>query len=207
MKFYLSSYKLGDEIGQLKRLIPIGNHRVAYISNALDFSNDLEHRRQSEQDGLKQLEAVGLEPEVLDLRSYFNQQDLLAKKLTNFGVIWVRGGNVFVLRQDMKLSGLDNILKKWASSNYPILYGGYSAGVCVLGPTLRGMELVDDINVRPYGSKTKIVWEGLGIINYVIVPHYKSKYPESKNVDKTIRYLIDNKILFKAIRDGEVIIE
>jgi len=89
MKFYLSSYKLGNEIGKLKRLIPMGNHRVAYISNALDFSNDLEHRRQSEQDGLKQLEAVGLEPEVLDLRSYFNQQDLLAKKLTNFGVMWV----------------------------------------------------------------------------------------------------------------------
>ena len=37
MKYYLSSYKIGNEIEKLKDLIP-SNKRTAYISNALDFS-------------------------------------------------------------------------------------------------------------------------------------------------------------------------
>jgi len=36
----------------------------------------------------------------------------------------------------MKLSGLDEILKDLLKKEN-ILYGGYSAGVCVLAPTLR----------------------------------------------------------------------
>ena len=45
MKFYLSSYKLGNEIAKLKELIPAENKKVAYISNALDFSDDLARRK------------------------------------------------------------------------------------------------------------------------------------------------------------------
>jgi dipeptidase E len=49
-------------------------------------------------------------------------------------------------------------------------------------------------------------WQGLNILDYVIAPHYKSDHRESEDMDKAVEYMIDNKILFEALRDGEVII-
>ncbi len=206
MKFYLSSYQIGNEIEKLKSLIPKGNKKVAYISNALDFSNDLEKRKKGELFDIKQLSAVGLKVEKLDLRDYFNQPKKLKEDIAKFGVIWVRGGNVFVLRQAMKLSGFDNLLISLAKSNKDLLYGGYSAGICVLTPSLKGLELVDDIDHRPYKQQVDLIWEGLDIINYAIVPHYKSDHPESEAVNNVVRYYQKHKTSFKVIRDGEVIV-
>ncbi len=205
MKFYLSSYKIGNEIEKLKALIPVNNKKTAYISNALDFSSDVERRKQSEQSDIEQLKRFGLDVELLDLRNYFDKKSELMQRITDFGVIWVRGGNCFVLRQAMKLSGFDVVLKDLIKKD-DILYGGYSAGVCVLAPTLRGMELVDDPNVRPYESQKETIWDGVGILNYSVAPHYKSDHPESGKVDEAVEYMIKNKIPLKTLRDGEVII-
>ncbi len=204
MKFYLSSYKLGTEIGKLKLMLP-DNKKTAYISNALDFSNDPERRKQSEESDIEQLKQLGLKPEPLDLRDYFGKKEELKNKLNEFGIIWVRGGNCFVLRRAMKLSGLDSILKDLAGQNINILYGGYSAGTCILGQTLEGLNFVDDPDVNPYDNKEPI-WDGIGILDYTIVPHYKSDHPESKKIDEALEHMGKNKIPFKALRDGEVII-
>jgi dipeptidase E len=205
MKFYLSSYKLGDRTAELKDMIVDLNKKTAYISNALDFSSDLERREKSEAADIADLKSVGMEIEKVDLRDYFGKQAKLEEKLNEYNIIWVRGGNVFVLRQAMKLSGFDEIMIKLLKKD-DVVYGGYSAGVCVLAPTLKGIDLVDDPNVRPYPEQTKTIWEGLSILDYAVVPHYSSDHTESDAVNNVIKYMIDNKILFKAIRDGEVII-
>lgn len=204
MKFYLSSYKLGNEIDTLKALIPT-NKKTAFISNALDFSSDLERRKKSEQSDIDDLVGVGLDVELVDLREYFGRQDELEKKLSGYGVIWVRGGNVFVLREAMKRSGFDAILKRLVQKD-GILYGGYSAGVCVLAPTLRGIELVDDANVKPYGDDIETIFEGLNIIDYSIVPHYQSNHPESEKMETVVEYMKKNGIPFKTLKDGEAIV-
>lgn len=204
MKFYLSSYKLGNEIDKLKELIPI-NKKTAFISNALDFSNDLDRRKKSEQSDIDELSAVGFYVELVDLRDYFDHQDELEKKLREFGVIWVRGGNVFVLREAMKRSGFDVVLKHLVQKD-ELLYGGYSAGVCVLAPTLRGIDLVDDSNVKPYGDDSETIFEGLNIIDYSIVPHYQSNHPESEKMEMVVDYMRKNEIPFKTLKDGEVIV-
>ncbi len=205
MKFYLSSYKLGNELNKLKELLPAENKKTAYISNALDFSDDLERRKKSEQSDIEQLEELGLDIEIVDLRDYFNKQSELEEKISEFGVIWVRGGNLFVLRKAMRLSGFDNILEKLVEKDN-ILYGGYSAGVCVLAPTLKGMDLLDDPNVKPYKDQSEIIWDGLGILNYSVIPHYQSDHAESESAEKAVEYMIENKLLFKVLKDGEVII-
>ncbi len=205
MKFYLSSYRLGDRIGELKDMVSGLNKKTAYISNALDFSLDQERREKSEAVDIADLEAVGLEIEKVDLRDYFGKQAELETKLNNYSVIWVRGGNVFVLRQAMKLSGFDEVMKSLLPKK-DILYGAYSAGVCVLAPTLKGFELVDDPNIHPYSQLTDTIWEGLGILDYSVVPHYISDHAESDAVNNVIKYMVDNKISHKAISDGEVIV-
>src|SRR5262245_1109854 len=129
MRFYLSSYKLGDAIEKLKALLPRANKKIAYISNALDWSNDFERRKRGEREDIEQLQALGpgLEIEKLDLRGYFGNQEGLKLKLLTFGTIWVCGGNAFVLRQAMKLSGFDRILQELSATGVDMLYGGYSA--------------------------------------------------------------------------------
>jgi hypothetical protein len=57
---------------ELKALLAKTNKKLAYISNALDWSRDFERRQKGEQSDLKQLEALGarLGIESIDLREY-----------------------------------------------------------------------------------------------------------------------------------------
>jgi dipeptidase E len=205
MKFYLSSYKIGDHEDDFKKMISPTNMKTAYIPNALDFTDDLERRKESEENDMNDLRKFGLNVERTDLKEYFNQKEKLKEKILGYGVIWVRGGNTFVLRQAMKISGFDEILFE-IQKNDNLVYGGYSAGICVLGPSLKGLEIVDDANVFPYKEIKNIAWEGVGILNYSIVPHYRSDHPESEGAEKVVEFMIKEKILFKTLKDGEVII-
>ena len=201
MKFYLSSSRLGNSVAKLRRMMS-ENKKTGLILNALDCTN-IDQRKVKEK--IKALNLAGLEPEILDLEMYFGKQKELEKRLAGLGAVWVNGGNAFVLRQAMKLSGFDKIFNKLLRRK-DFLYGGYSAGICVLAKDLHGLEIMDDPKQRPYGKKCKVIWEGLGFLDYMILPHYNSEHPESKLVTKTVQYFIDNKLLFRALRDGEVII-
>ncbi|QWI73031.1 Type 1 glutamine amidotransferase-like domain-containing protein (plasmid) [Bacillus mycoides] len=206
MKFYLSSLKIGNEGQKLKEITKRGNKKVAYINNALDFTTDLKKKDQSDATEIADLEKLGFLVDILDLKQYFHNSEELKEKLDNYDVLWVRGGNTFVLAQAMRLSGFDEILKMYFKNAKDILYGGYSAGICILGPTLKGVHLADDPYQKPYGEEYPIIWEGLNILDYVFAPHYKSDNKEFEDIYKSIEYMIDNKMHFKALRDGEVII-
>lgn len=205
MKLYLSSFKFGNEPEKLVALAS-SNKKIAVIPNALDFSTDIVRRQESMQKEIDGLKSLGFEPEILDLRDYFGKKDLLKEKMGEFGGVWVRGGNVFVLRKAYKESGFDEWLIS-QKDNKELLYAGYSAGVCVLTPSLKGLELVDDINISPDGYKPDIVWEGLGLINYAFAPHYHSNHPESESINTVVDYYIKNGIEYKALHDGEVTIQ
>ncbi|HEY4503039.1 MAG TPA: Type 1 glutamine amidotransferase-like domain-containing protein [Candidatus Paceibacterota bacterium] len=203
MKFYLSSYELGNEIEKLKKLIPKG--RIGYIPNARDFTGaDPERRERRNKNDMQSLRELGLEIEMINLRDYFGKQSELKKKLEELGAIFISGGNVFVLRQAMKLSGLDEILKELRDDS-DFLFAGYSAAGCVLAPSLKGMELVDPLDT-PYSEQKEIIWDGLGFVDFRFMPHWDSNHPESSDIDKEITYCKENNIPYKAIRDGEVII-
>ena len=137
--------------------------------------------------------------------SYFGREKALKEKLSTFGAIWVSGGNSFVLRQAMRLSGFDNLFPDLIARK-EFIYGGYSAGICILSDTLKPIDLVDDPYNFPYEGIRQPIYEGLGVFNYCFLPHHDSDHPESKMVDQEIQRCIKNKWLFKAIKDGEVII-
>ena len=207
MKFYLSSYKIGNEefVEKLKGLVSL-NKKVVYIPNALDFSKDLKERQESEKNDIAQLKNIGFVPKRIDLKNYFGQKDKLEKEIREVGFIWVRGGNVFVLNQAMRLSGFDKILKKLIKEKSKIVYGGYSAGVCVLGKTLKYLDLVDDAKVFPYRQIKRNSWRGLGIIDFTIIPHQQSNHPEAKMVEKVVEEYKKSDLLFKTLKDGQVLI-
>jgi dipeptidase E len=203
MKFYLSSYRLGSESAKLLALLPPSKQRMLIIPNARD--NDMASRPAREERESQALQELGIETAILDLQDYFGHAEELEKLIAQFGGLWVLGGNTFVLRQAMKLSGLDILFQKMHADNSDFLYAGYSAGCCVLAPTLRGLDIVDDPRLKPYGDY-ETIWEGLNLIPYSIAPHYKSEHPESAEVDREVDYLEKNNLPYKTLRDGEVLL-
>lgn len=205
MRFYLSSYKLGNEQKKLVGLMPREKKKIGYIPNALDFSSaDPERREVGIRKEINELNTLGLEAELLDLRNYFGESERLKERLRELGGVFVRGGNTYILRQAMKLSGFDELIKEKINEDF--LYSGYSAGVCILAKDLRPLKIVDDPTDFPYEEIKEPIWEGLGFLDYMILPHYDSDHPESKRIDEEIKFYKENNIPFKPLRDGEVII-
>lgn len=204
MKFYLSSFKFGKEKDQLKHLAPKG--KIAIIPNALDFREaDDERTARSLDNKLERLGELGLKPQVLDLKDYFGREDDLKKIIEDIGAVFVLGGNVFVLRQAMKLSGLDTILTM-LRYDPDFLYAGYSAAGCVLAPSLEPYKVVGDATVTPYPQLQEVIWEGLGFVDFAFMPHWDSDHPETQAIDRGIEYCREHGIDYKALRDGEVLI-
>jgi dipeptidase E len=175
---------------------------LGFVPNAMDHVDD-EARESSNSRSFAEVRDVGINVEVLDLREYFGAPHDLRARLRQLSGVWVRGGNTFVLRQAMHLSGFDAVLTDLVGADF--LYSGYSAGVCVLAPSLEGLQHVDDATVRPYGD-ADVIWTGLGILDYLILPHYKSDHPESGAIDTEVAYCIEHGIPIRTLRDGEVIV-
>lgn len=206
MKFYLSSFRIGTESNRLLEITAGSERRVGIISNALDYFNDIEERKRIEGNDIADLETLGFQVEKLDLRDYFGRPNELKERVDTYDVVWVTGGNTFVLRQAMYLSGFDKIIKGLFEDKVKLVYGGFSAGICVLSSKLNGIHLVDDPNEKVYSCNNEPIWEGLDILNYLIVPHYRSSHFESEAIENVVQYMIENKLLFKVLRDGEVIV-
>lgn len=206
MKFYLSSYRLGSELNSLRELVRATTGPFGYVPNALDFTDaDPKRKQQHIERELGELEGLGINVELLDLRVFFGRESELDAHLRRLGGVYVCGGNSFVLRQAMHISGFDVSLRAMITRS-DFLYAGYSAGVCVLGPTMRAYAIVDDPMDMPYSHLHDQIWEGLGILSFTYLPHYHSDHADSPNIDKEIQHCIEHKILFKAYRDGEVLI-
>ena len=179
-----------------------GARRVGVVRNALDFSSDIERLERSGLQEFDDLQAIGLEPQPLDLREYFDASARLQAAIDNLDALWVVGGNAFVLRRAMHQSGLDSVLPKRAADP-AFVYAGYSAGSCVMGVTLRGLQLADDHMLVPPGYSPEPIWEGLGFVPFAIAPHYRSLHPESGLIEEVIEAYIKAKTPFIALRDGE----
>lgn len=201
MKLYLSSFRIGSKAAELQTLVGT-NKRTAVIANAADYKTP-DERREKVAAEIADLQQLGFHPHELDLRDYFGKPQLLETDLAAYGLLWVRGGNVFTLRKAMTLSGFDTVIGTLLSQG--VVYAGYSAGSCVTGPTLHGLELCDPLDVIPEGYPAEPIWKGLQLIDYTIIPHYRSEHPESPIIDNVVTYYDQHQLPYKPLRDGEVI--
>lgn len=205
MKLYLSSYRLGNKKDKLQEMVREPK-RIAVIANAMDYATS-DIRLEKLNINLTELKEIGFNPEEIDLRNYFGQKEKLITDLKRFNALYVRGGNSFLLLKAFIQSGFDLVLKELVSDP-DFVYIGYSAGICVLAPDLHGLEIVDDPYVKVEKYSDEVLWKGLGILDYLPIPHYKSEDKEmSDGNDKVTECLIRNKIKYTPIMDGEVIIE
>lgn len=208
MRLYLSSFRLGDHPEELSRLVG-ENTRTAVVFNAADGYDDADrHARLGHE--LDLLRSIGLQPFELDLREHFGLGDggqALAARLTDTGLLWVRGGNAFVLRRAAAASGFDRAVPELLNRD-ALVYGGYSAGACLLAPTLAGIELCDDPQETPAGYEgLPHETTGLGVLPFAVAPHFRSpEHPESAAVEDVVEWFLEHRLPFVALRDGDVML-
>ncbi|OIQ78256.1 putative peptidase [mine drainage metagenome] len=204
MRLYLSSFRMGNRPDQLLALAG-GGGRVAVIVNAMDAeSADL--RRAGIQREVTALTDLGFVAEEFDLRDYFADRSGIESALRQYDVLWFRGGNVFMLRYAMARSGADETLLNLLAED-AIVYAGYSAGPCVLAPSLTGLELVDDADqvIRTYGDPP--IWAGLNVLDFAFVPHVDSPgHPETVAMKQVVDHYRATQTPYRTFRDGEVFV-
>ena len=213
MRLYLSSWRIGDHAGALLALLsggrsgPSDGTRAAIVHNALDNISDMarELYRTEVYDPVAEFAALGIATETLDLRDYFGDPAGLRARLRQFDLVWVMGGNAFILRRAMQQSGFDEVIVELLD-NDEIVYGGFSAGAVVAAPSLEGIQLIDDPTELPPGYRSEVVWDGLGLIDHAIIPHYRSPHPETHAAERAVRHLSARGLRYRALRDGEVIV-
>ncbi|WP_433182083.1 Type 1 glutamine amidotransferase-like domain-containing protein [Actinoallomurus sp. CA-150999] len=207
MRMYLSSFRLGDRPDRLLALLDgSGPADIAVVANAIDAQPE-EERRAGVRREIDALTDLGLRPVELDLRDYFDHPgDGVATVLARFPALWVRGGNVFMLRHALARSGADTALTDLLRRD-AVVYAGYSAGACVLAPGLRGLEHCDDPQVVPDTYGEPAIWTGLGVLDHAIVPHVDSPgHPESEALNAVAARYRAEGVPYRPLRDGQVLV-
>jgi dipeptidase E len=202
VRLYLSSFRLGHRPEQLLRLIDRSGP-VAVLAHAMDGAPP-ERRRAAVQLEIDALATIGLTAVELDLR--LGDPSRVTERLAAFAALWLRGGNAFVLRAGLAATGADAAIVELLRGDQ-LVYAGYSAGPCVAGPTLRGLEAVDDVSeVRPtYGCEP--VWDGLGLLDRPLVPHVESPgHPETADCTRLSRGWDEAGVSHWALRDGQALV-
>jgi dipeptidase E len=198
VRLLLASSRPAPPAAELVELVGIGA-RVGVVANGHDLATRRVRRRVVAEE-LEFASAIGLQPVEFDLRRFHRRPERLPEALAEIQLLWVTGGNVFVLREVMRRSGLDAILPDQLRTR-ALAYVGFSAGACVCGTTLRGLELVEDL---PSGSAPN--WTGLALTDFALVPHYRSDPPLGTAVDRVVASWEENETPYRALRDGETIL-
>jgi dipeptidase E len=202
MRLYLSSFKIGNHPEKLVELVGTGKNAVLVL-NAQDYKP--ESRNKYLLSETKTLTDLSFNVEELDLRQYFGKEKELEEFLRKKDLVWINGGNTFLLRRAMKQSGFDNVITKLVKED-AIVYAGFSAACCVLHKDLHGLEITDNPNTVTEGYNSEIIWEGLGLIDFSVAVHYESDHHETEMTNQEIKYYKKNNVSYKTLRDGEVII-
>lgn len=170
MKLFLSSFSINkpEELFELVGKQP-KDIKCKVVTNAMDLKKP---ERQIE---LKKLvdnvfREVNISFDWLDLRNKTESE--IKRSVENLDLLWFCGGNVFYLRYLLKNSGLDKLLI--GDLKNTCVLGGESAGALIMGPTLKYLDSVDDPSLVP-----EVIYDGLGLIDFVPLPHWgNEKYQE-----------------------------
>jgi dipeptidase E len=202
MQLYLSSFGFGFQPSWLRDFAGTRT-KVGLILNALDHNHATREKFHTDQSTM--LESLGFSVTEIDLRHYFDEPEKLDQALRSLEMLWVNGGNTFILRRALRQSGFDVVGPPLITSE-KLMYGGFSAGCAVLHHDLRGIEFSDDPELTPPLYQSAIIWRGLGLIPFSVAVHYQSDHPEADATDREIAYYETHNRPYETLRDGEVLI-
>jgi dipeptidase E len=117
---------------------------------------------------LNNFQKAGFQVDIVDVSAV--AKDVWLPRLQEVEVLFLGGGNTFHLMHWVKQSGLQDELPALLETR---VYAGISAGSCIAGPTI--YNSVQNLFGEKYELQIK---EGLGLVNFQIIPHLNSPYFE-----------------------------
>jgi dipeptidase E len=198
MKLYLSSIGVPtpDDLALLLGK-PLSTTSVAFIPNANDYYAERPRSVVTKQ-RVAPLESLGMKVTVIDLRDY-SDGAALEKALQPYDLIWVTGGNTFLLRDEIRKSGFERIIH--GLLNQGKVYGGNSAGALVAGDSIGDIDLD---SADPPEFAAELIEEGLHLVPYIIVPHVNNL--EFTEVMKTVAKRVDRADKFIELKDSQAVV-
>lgn len=168
------------------------NFKTAYIPTAANPYKDNPQAPYPEwvQDYKSEVQSVFGEVVEFDIAD----PDCSIDSLREFDAMYVGGGNVFYLIEQVRQNHLMDIIKDFMNEK---IYIGGSAGACILSQNLKPYRYVDDHTVVSSPSD-----KGLGLINYNVIPHWgEEKYADK--LDKMNEEFQQHDAEILRIRNGE----
>lgn len=203
MRLVLSSWFLPPDQKPSVLPSPAGTAKAGIVLNAQDGFGSARDRDLARE--TRTLRAFGYSCEELDLRDYFSGGDEIRTRLGTLDLVWALGGNAFVLARAMTQSGFGEAVVQELHDRPEFVYGGYSAGACVAGPDLQGIDLMDDQTVVPDGYSPTAEPHCLDLVPFRIVPHWRSQHPETDAAERAADYLAEEGLAHRRLRDGQVV--
>lgn len=186
---------ISKKINILPKLISVkpADAKLIFIPTAADPYED----KWFIEDDRKKLYELGFRIIEVDIKK--QTQETLGELLRDANILYIAGGNTFYLLEKVRESGLDKIICDLVDKG--LLYVGSSAGAIIAGPNIEPISLLDD----PAKARNLKSLNGLGLVDFVVLPHYgKEKYRDKyKNI---MRNYLDKKYKLVPITDEQFII-
>ena len=143
------------------------NTNIGFIATASELETNREYIYQDREDLLK------MSYYIIDIDISKESKLEIIKKFNDVDVIYVAGGNSFYLLQQIIVKDILQELKEFANNK---IYIGSSAGACIACPSIEYAQKLDD------KSQAKLLntYESMNLIDFYILPHYKSKEKYTK---------------------------
>jgi|GEM_PF-6956497 len=123
---------------------------------------------------------------------------IMPENLNNYDAIFVSGGNVAYLMNQLQKSGFDVQIREYIKANK--LYIGSSAGGCIMSPNVTPYQRMEDTEVTGKSPE-----KGLNILSFGFVPH-----ADNPDFIKHAKETADNfeklNIPYRLIKDDQVMV-
>ena len=144
----------------------------------------------------KAFEDFGYEVENFDVSVF--SEEIAKEKLSEAKIVFISGGNIFYLLQELKRKNLITYLKERIENG--LLYIGESAGSVIAAPDIEYASVIDDKTVATELDD----YIGLNLVDFYIVPHFEEE-PFVEGSRKTVE-LYKDKLDLKLINNKEAIL-
>ncbi|MBY6350493.1 Type 1 glutamine amidotransferase-like domain-containing protein [Rhodococcoides corynebacterioides] len=206
MRLFLASYRFGAHRARLLDLVGTPG-RIGVVAAAAD-AWPAAARASASTSEFTLLAEAGFDPVEVDLRAVTPTTAEAA--LAGLPAVWVRGGNTFVLRHRLAASGVDHVLRERLRRD-DLVYAGYSAGACVMGPSLTGVDAADPPDELAEITDDPVPQHGLGMIDDVLVPHWSTPAaPSALDPDGAARAMADAcraaGVRYRTLTDDQVFV-
>ena len=191
-RLFLTSYLAGTKNLVREFLKDIPEKEITFIPTASNTEDYKEYVDEAKQVFLE----LGFSLNIVDISK--KEKDELEKILENTKILYVSGGNIFYLLQELKHGKILDTIKDRISDG--MIYMGESAGAMITSKNIEYSQIMDNKEIATDLDD----YEALDITDFYILPH-NNEFPFVESTKETIR-VYGNKLNLLPLSNSEAVL-